>query len=95
MTPLNSMLRLSLTPKSVVQKLMYLVDEFDEDDRGDIKAKKTSVSTKGPTGADYPSFNHVSHAISNVISNSARNVSNYLIADAKKVFDQLCNGPGT
>ena len=68
---------------------MNLVDEFVGDDHGENKAKNTFVSTKKPTGADYLSFNHVNHAVSNFISNSVKNVSNYLTLDAKKAFDQL------
>ena len=45
------------------------------------------MSMKKPTGADYPSFNHFSYTVSNIISNSAENVSNYLIQDAKSAFD--------
>ena len=56
---------------------MNLVDEFGGGDRGENKAR-TPASTKGPTGADYLSSDHVSHA-----------VSNYLTPDAKKAFDQL------
>ena len=74
---LTSMLRMSPIPTSVTQKLINLVDEFGGGDRGENEAR-TPASTKGPTGADYPSFDHVSHA-----------VSNYLTPDAKKAFDQL------
>ena len=84
---LTSMLRMSPTPTT--QKLMDLVDEFDEGDRGKNEAKKTSASTKKPTGADYQSSNHVSYTVSNFVSNSAKNVSNYLTPNAKKAFDQL------
>ena len=56
---------------------MNLVDEFGEGDRGENEAR-TPASTKEPTGADYPSSDHVSHA-----------VSNYLTPAAKKAFDQL------
>ena len=68
---------------------MNLDDEFDEGDCGENKARKVSASTKGPTGADYLSSNHVSHNVSNIVSNSTKNVSNYLTPDAKKAFDQL------
>ena len=68
---------------------MDLVDEFGEGDRNENEAKKASASTKRPIGADYLSSNHVSHAVSNFVSNSAKNVSNYLTPDAKKAFDQL------
>ena len=74
---LTSMLRMSPTPTSITQKSMNLVDEFGGGDCGENEAK-TSASTKGPINADYPSSDHVSHA-----------VSNYLTPDAKKVFDQL------
>ena len=57
---------------------MNLVDKFGGGDCGENKAR-TAASTKGPTGADYPSSDHVSHA-----------VSNYLTPDAGKAFDQLC-----
>ena len=65
---------------------MDLVDEFGGGDYGENEARRTSASTKRSTGADYPSSNHVSHAVGNF----AKNVSNYLTADVKKVFDQLC-----
>ena len=67
---------------------MNLVDKFGEDDCSENEAR-TSVLTNGPTRADYLSSNHVSHAISNFFSNSAKNVSNYLSPDIKKAFDQL------
>ena len=57
---------------------MNLVDEFGGGDRGENEAR-TPALTKGPTRADYPSSDHVSHA-----------VSNYLTPAAKKAFDQLC-----
>ena len=72
-----------------MQKSMNLVDEFSEGDCGKNEARKTFASTKRPTGADYLSFNHVSYAISNFVSNSAKNVNNYLTSDAKISFDQL------
>ena len=75
---LTSMLRMSPIPTSVPQKSMNLVDEFGRGDRGENEAR-TSASTKRPTGADYLSSDHVSHA-----------VSNYLTPNAKKTFDQLC-----
>ena len=56
---------------------MNLVDEFGGVDRGENEAR-APASTKEPTGADYPSSDHVSHA-----------VSNYLTPDTKKAFDQL------
>ena len=45
--------------------------------------------TNRPIGADYLSSDHVSHAVINFVSNSAKNVSNYLTPNAKRVFDQL------
>ena len=68
---------------------MNLVDEFGGDDHGENEAKRASMSTKGPTRADYLSSNHLNHTISNIVSNSAKNVSNYLTLDAKRAFDQL------
>ena len=68
---------------------MNLVDEFDRGDCGENEAIRASTSTKGPIGADYTPFDHVSHTISNMVSNFAKNVSNYLTSDAKKAFDQL------
>ena len=68
---------------------MGLVDEFGGGDCGENEAKRTFVSTKRPTRADYLSFNYVSHAVSNFVSNSAKNVSNYLTPNAKKASDQL------
>ena len=56
--PLTSMLRMS--PISIMQKSMNLVDEFDKDDCGENKAKKASASIKGPTKADYLSSDYVS-----------------------------------
>ena len=87
-TPLTLLLRMSPTLKSAMQKLVNLVDQFDEGDCGKNEAK-TSASTKEPTGVHYPSFNHVSYVVSNFVSNFAKNVSNYLTLDAKRAFDQL------
>ena len=84
---LTSMLKMSLT--STMQKLMNLVDEFGEGDCGKNEAKRTFALTKGPIGADYPSSNHVSYTISNIVSNSTKNVSNYLTPDAKRAFNQI------
>ena len=78
--PLTSMLRIN--PTSTTQKSMNLVDKFGEGECGENEARRASASIKGPTGADYPSFDHVSHTISN-------NISNYLTLDAKRAFDQL------
>ena len=86
----TSMLRMSPTPTSAMQKLIDLVDEFGGGDRSENEAKKTFASTKKPTGADYPFSDHVSHSVSNFVKNFANNVSNYLTPDAKKAFDQLC-----
>ena len=83
------MLRMSPTLTSATQKLIDLVDEFGEGDCGENETKKTFALTKKPTKADYPSFNHVSYAVSNFVSNSAKNVSNYLNPDIKRTFDQL------
>ena len=68
---------------------MNLIDEFGEGDCGKNEARRASTSTKGPTGADYLSSNHVSHTISNIVINSAKKVSNYLTPDFKRAFDQL------
>ena len=86
-TPLTSMLWISQT--STTQKLMNLIDEFGEGDRDENETRKASTSIKGPIGANYLSFNHVSHILSNIDSNSAKNVNNYLTPDAKRAFDQL------
>ena len=85
--PLTSMLRMS--KKSTMKKSINLVDKFGRGDHGENEARRAFASTKGPTGADYPSSDHVSHTVSNIVSNSAKNVSNYLTPDAKKAFDQL------
>ena len=68
---------------------MNLVNEFGRDNHGKNKARKASASIKKPTGADYPFSDHVSHTVSNIVSNSAKNVSNYLTPDTKKAFNQL------
>ena len=68
---------------------MNLVDEFGRGDYNENEARRAFASTKGPTGADYLSSNHVSHTVSNIVSNFAKNVSNYLTPDAKRDFDQL------
>ena len=88
--PLTSMLRMSPISTLGMQKSMDLVDEFGGGDCDKNKARKTFASTKRLTEADYLSYNHVSHVISNFVSNSAKNVSNYLTLDAKKALDQLC-----
>ena len=66
---------------------MNLDDKFGRGDCGENEVIRASASTKRPIGADYPSSNHVSHVVSNIVSNSAKNVSNYLTSDAKKTFD--------
>ena len=66
---------------------MNLVNEFGGGDCGKNEAKRAFASTKGPIKVDYLSFNHVSYAVSNIVSNSAKNISNYLTSDAKRVFD--------
>ena len=85
--PFTSILKMS--PTSTTQKLMNLVDEFGGIDCGKNEARKAFTSTKRPTIVDYLSFNHVSHTVNNIVSNFAKNVSNYLIPDARKAFDQL------
>ena len=72
-----------------MQKLMNLVDKFDEGDCDKNEAKKAFALIKRLTGVDYPSSDHVSHTVSNIVSNSAKNVNNYLTPDAKRAFDQL------
>ena len=67
---------------------MDLFDEFG--DCGANEARKTSASIKRSTGADYLFFHYVSHAVSNFVSNSAKNVCNYLTSDPKRASDQLC-----
>ena len=79
------MLMMSLTLITAIQKLMNLVDEFGKGDCGENKAKKASASTKKLIRADHLFANHVSHTV----SNSVKNVSNYLTSDAKSPFDQL------
>ena len=83
------MLKMSLTSTSATGKSMDLVYEFVGGDRKKNKVRRTFASTKKPIRADYPSSNHVSHAVNNFVTNSARNVSNYLTPNAKKAFDQL------
>ena len=75
--PLTSMLKMSRT--STLQKSMNLVDEFGGDDHGENEARKAFASIKGPTKADYLSFDHVSHTVSN-------NVSNYLTQTLKRLL---------
>ena len=83
------MLGMSPILTSDTQKSMSLFDKFDGGDCGENEVRGTFASTKGPIGANYPTFNHVSHAVSNFVNNSAKNVSNYLTPDAKRAFDQL------
>ena len=78
-----------MSPTLTTQKLMNLVDEFGGGDCIKNKARCAFALTKGPIRADYLSSNHVSHAVSNIVSNSAKNVSNYLTPDAKRAFGQL------
>ena len=66
---------MSPTPTSVTKKSMNLVNEFGGDDCRENEAKAPAL-TKGPTGANYPSSDHVSYA-----------VSHYLTPAAKKAFD--------
>ena len=66
-----------------------MVDEFGGGDYSENEARRASASTKGPTGANNLSSNHVNHTVSNIVSNSAKNVSNYLTPDPKRAFDQL------
>ena len=73
---------LKMSPISTTQKLINLFDEFGGGDCDENEARRASVLAKGPIGADYPSSDHVSHTVSN-------NVSNYLTPDAKRAFDQL------
>ena len=84
------MLRISPTPTSATQKSMNFVDEFGKGDCAKNKVRRASASTKKPIKIDYPSSNHVSHSVSNFVSNSAKNVSDYLTSDIKKTFNQLC-----
>ena len=78
------MLRMSPTPN--MQKLIDVIDEFGEDNCRENEVKRASSSTRESIGADYPSVNHVSHIVSNLVG---KNVSKYLTPDAKKVFNQL------
>ena len=80
---------LKMSPTSTTQNLMHLVDKFGEGDCGKNEARKASTSMKGPIRVDDPSSDHVSYAVSNIVSNSAKNVSKYLTPNAKKSFDQL------
>ena len=81
------MLKISTT--STMQKSKDVIDEFGGGDCDENKIRKTSALTKRFTEADYPSSDHVSYTVSNFVSNSANNVSNYLPPDAKSAFDQL------
>ena len=85
--PLTLMLKISLI--STMPKLMNLVDKFGKGDCDENEARRAFTLTKGPTRADYPSSNHISHTVSNIDSNFAKNFSDYLTPDAKKAFDQL------
>ena len=68
---------------------MDLVDKFGRGDCGENEMRRTSGLTKEPTGADYLSSDYVSHAVSNFVSNSIKNVSNYLTVNTKRAFNQL------
>ena len=81
---------LKMSPTPTTQKSINLIDEFGGGDHGKNKARRAFMLTKKPTGADYLSFNHINYTISNIVSNCAKNVSNYLTLDAKKAFNQLC-----
>ena len=80
---------LKMSPTPTMQKSINLVDEFGIGDCGENEVRRAFASTKRPTEADYLSFNYVSHAVSNIVSNFAKNVSNYPTPDAKSAFDQL------
>ena len=80
---------MSSAPTSATEKSIHFVDEFARRDCSENEARRTSASTKQPTGADYLSFDYVNHTVSNFVSNFAKNVSNFLTPDAKKTFDQL------
>ena len=90
MVPLTSIFTMSPIPTSATQKLIDLVDKFGRDNQSKNEVKKTFALTKKSTKVDYPSFNHVSHAVSNFVNNFVKNVSNYLTPDVKRAFDQLC-----
>ena len=85
--PLTSMLGISPTPTT--QKLMNLVNKFGKGNHGENEARRAFASTKGPIEKDYLFSNHVSYAVSNIVSNSAKNVSSYLTSKAQRAFDQL------
>ena len=78
---------LRMSPTLITEKSMNLVDEFSRGDRDKNKARRAFASMKGPIRAEYPSSDHVSHTVSNIVSNSAKNVSNYLTLDAKRALD--------
>ena len=85
--PLTSMLKMS--PTSTMQKSKNLIHEFGGGDRSENEARRAFTLTKGPTKADYLSHKHVNLGVSNIVSHSAKNVSNYLILDANRAFNQL------
>ena len=68
---------------------MILFDLFVSSDCDENEVKRASVSLKEPTKVDYLSFDHVNHAVSNFVSNSGKNISNYPTPNAKRVFDKL------
>ena len=80
---------LMMSPIPIIQKSMNLNDEFGGSDCGENEARRAFALIKEPTGKDYPSFNHISHDISNIVSNSTKNTSNYQTSDAKRAFEQL------
>lgn len=63
---------------------MNVFEKFGGGDCGKEETR-TYMSKKEITGADIPSSDHVSHAV----SNSAKNISNYLTPGTKRAFDQL------
>ena len=65
------------------------IDKFGRSDCGENEARRASASIKGPIEAGYPSSNHVSHTVRNIVSNFVKNVSNYLTPNVKKAFNQL------
>ena len=78
---------MSLT--SIMQKLINLVDEFGGGDRSENEVRRAFASIKKSPKADYLSSDHIIYTVSNIVSNSAKNVSNYLNPDAKRAFNQL------
>ena len=83
------MLKKSPIPTSTMQKSKNLFDKFGGGNCSENEMR-TSTSTKELSRTDYLSSNYVSHTVTNFVSNSAKNVSNYLTPDAKRAFDKLC-----